>query len=62
MIHQLVNPAKALRTLRKTPVLLDRLLRGLTQAQAATLRDGGDRLLPLPARRRAGSGEAGRRG
>jgi hypothetical protein len=42
-IHQqIVNPAKALRTLRKTPALLEELLRGVSQADAARLRDGAD--------------------
>jgi len=41
-MHRLVNPAKALRTLRKTPPLLVNLLEGVTQAQARSLRDGPD--------------------
>lgn len=41
-MRQLVNPAKALRTLRKGPAILDALLTGLTQEQAASLRDGDD--------------------
>jgi hypothetical protein len=42
MIHQLVNPAKALRTLRKTHIVLMDVLRGVTEAQARELRDGAD--------------------
>lgn len=42
MIVRLINPAKALRTLRKTGALLEDMLRGVTQAQAAELRDGPD--------------------
>ncbi len=38
----LVSPMKALRTMRKTPAILDTILRGVTQEQAATLRDGAD--------------------
>lgn len=41
-INRLLSPMKALRTLRKTPALLDALLRDTTQEQAATLRDGPD--------------------
>lgn len=41
-MHRLVNPAKALRTMRKTPPLLVSLLEGVTQAQARSLRDGPD--------------------
>ena len=41
-IIRLVSPMKALRTLRKTPILIDNLLRDVTQAQATTLRDGPD--------------------
>jgi hypothetical protein len=39
-MYRLINPAKALRTLRKTPALLEALLKGVTQEQAETLRDG----------------------
>jgi hypothetical protein len=39
-MHRLVNPSKALRTLRKTPVLLEALLAGVTQEQAEALHDG----------------------
>jgi hypothetical protein len=42
MIHQLLSPAKALRTLRKTHTILLDVLRDVTQQQAATLRDGAD--------------------
>ena len=35
----LINPAKALRTLRKTPILLEALLEGITQEQAEALYD-----------------------
>lgn len=38
-MHRLVNPGKALRTLRKTPIILSAVLEGLTQEQAALLRD-----------------------
>jgi hypothetical protein len=41
-INRLLSPMKALRTLRKTPALLDALLRDVTQEEAATLRDGPD--------------------
>jgi uncharacterized damage-inducible protein DinB len=41
-MRQLINPAKALRTLRKGPPILEALLAGVTQEQAATLRDGED--------------------
>jgi hypothetical protein len=40
MIRRILNPFKALRTLRKTTALLDGTLAGVTQAQAASLRDG----------------------
>jgi hypothetical protein len=39
-MYRLINPAKALRTLRKTPVLLEALLEGVTQEQAEALHDG----------------------
>ena len=39
---RILNPAKALRTLRKTPVLLGTLLQGVSNQQAATLTDGPD--------------------
>ena len=39
-MNRLVNPSKALRTLRKTPVLLDALLEDVTQEQAEALHDG----------------------
>lgn len=39
-MHRLVNPGKALRTMRKTPLLLTRLLAGVSQEQARALRDG----------------------
>ncbi len=39
-LKKLLNPDKALRTLRKTPVILMVLLRGVTSEQAARLRDG----------------------
>jgi hypothetical protein len=39
-MNRLVNPSKALRTLRKTPVLLEALLEGVTQEQAEALHDG----------------------
>jgi len=39
-MNRLVNPAKVLRTLRKTPILLEALLEGVTQEQAETLYDG----------------------
>jgi hypothetical protein len=42
MIQGLLSPAKALRTLRKTPLLLADSLGGVTQEQARTLRDGDD--------------------
>jgi hypothetical protein len=41
-INRLLSPMKALRTLRKTPALLDALLHDVTQEEAATLRDGPD--------------------
>lgn len=42
MIKKLINPTKALRTIRKTPAILTTILRGVTQEQAITLRDGED--------------------
>jgi hypothetical protein len=42
MIQRIVNQAKALRTLRKTAALLDRTFAGVTQEEAARLRDGPD--------------------
>jgi hypothetical protein len=39
-MNRLINPSKALRTLRKTPTLLAALLQDVTQAQAVTLFDG----------------------
>jgi hypothetical protein len=41
-MRQLINPSKALRTLRKGPPILEAMLAGVTQEQAATLRDGAD--------------------
>jgi hypothetical protein len=41
-INRLLSPAKALRTLRKTPALLDALLRDVTKEDAEALRDGPD--------------------
>ncbi|MEZ4670824.1 MAG: DinB family protein [Anaerolineae bacterium] len=41
-MKQLLNDAKALRTLRKTPVILKAVLAGITPEQARTLRDGAD--------------------
>jgi hypothetical protein len=41
-MHRLVNPAKALRTLRKGPPLLHAVLAAVTQEQALTARDGAD--------------------
>jgi hypothetical protein len=41
-MHQLVNPSKALRTMRKGPAIYEALLAGVTQDQAARLRDGDD--------------------
>lgn len=42
MIHRIVNPMKALRTLRKTTALLDRTFAGVTQDEAVRLTDGPD--------------------
>lgn len=42
MIQRIVNPMKALRTLRKTSVLLDATLSTVSQAEAAARRDGPD--------------------
>lgn len=39
-MYRLINPTKALRTLRKTPVLLEALLQDVTQEQAVALCDG----------------------
>jgi len=41
-MKRLLNPDKALRTLRKTPALLNALLRGIGPAEAGRLRDGAD--------------------
>jgi hypothetical protein len=41
-MRQLVNPAKALRTMRKGPAIVEALLAGVTQDQAVSLRDGED--------------------
>lgn len=41
-LKRLINPDKALRTLRKTPVILGALLHGVTAEDAARLRDGDD--------------------
>ena len=42
MPPRILNPDKALRTLRKTPVLLDLVLAGLDESAARALRDGPD--------------------
>jgi hypothetical protein len=42
MLHQLLNPGKALRTLRKTPAMLKHALQGMGQHEATTRRDGSD--------------------
>lgn len=42
MSTRLLDGSKALRTLRKTPAILEMALAGVTQEQAATLRDGPD--------------------
>lgn len=42
MQPRILNPDKALRTLRKTPALLDLVLNGLGEAAASALRDGPD--------------------
>jgi hypothetical protein len=41
-MKKLINPAKALRTIRKTPLILTSILKGVTQEQAVALRDGTD--------------------
>jgi hypothetical protein len=41
-MKKLLNPAKALRTIRKTPAILTSILHDVTQEQASTLRDGAD--------------------
>lgn len=41
-MYRLINPGKALRTLRKTPLLLTNLLDGVSDEQARALRDGPD--------------------
>ena len=41
-MKQLVNDAKALRTLRKNPTILKAVLAGITPQQARILRDGAD--------------------
>ncbi len=41
-MKRLINPVKALRTIRKTPVILSSLLGDFTQAQAESRRDGAD--------------------
>jgi hypothetical protein len=38
-MNRLINPSKALRTLRKTPAILEALLESVTQEQAETLHD-----------------------
>lgn len=42
MIRQIITPFKALRTLRKTPLILAAVLDGVSHEQAAALRDGAD--------------------
>src|SRR5688572_27419021 len=42
MIKRILSPAKALRTLQKTPALLAALIGAISQRQAQTLRDGED--------------------
>ncbi len=42
IMHRLVNPTKTFRTLHKTPTVLKAILKGLSQAQIITLRDGTD--------------------
>lgn len=42
MIQRIVNPTKALRTLRKTSALLANSLQHVSQSQASELRDGPD--------------------
>lgn len=41
-IKALLSPAKALRTLRKTPLILETVLQGVSQQNAVMLRDGED--------------------
>ena len=41
-MNRLINPTKALRTLRKTPAILAALLQGVTQEEAVALHDGDD--------------------
>ncbi len=41
-MHQLLSPAKALRTLRKTPTILKAILGNTTQEQTRAIRDGQD--------------------
>lgn len=42
MLRRILSPMKALRTLRKTALLLDKALDGVTQDEAAGLSDGPD--------------------
>jgi hypothetical protein len=41
-MNRILSPAKALRTLRKNPLILNAVLAGISQQQAETLRDGAD--------------------